>query len=162
MIRRSPSSGATSGAAVRALLSDRRGVAAVEFALLAPVMTTLVFGMVDFGTLLYQSMEVQVAAHAGADYAIKNGWNSTAVAAAVTGATSMTISASPVPAQVSACVVSGVLTTTTSTTCPAGSTQTTPGSYVQVNARATFTPLIPWSVFGLPTSLAAQAMVRTS
>jgi len=162
MIRRSHPSRAVSGATLRACLSDHRGVAAMEFALLAPVLTTLVIGLVDFGNLAYASMEVQVAAHAGADYALHSGWNSTAIASAVTGATGMTINASPAPAQVSACVVSGVLTATTNTTCPTGSTQSTPGTYVQVSAQAAFTPLVAWSIFGLPTSLTAQSMVRIS
>jgi Flp pilus assembly protein TadG len=160
MTKRLQPSRAPSSVAWRSCLSDRRGVAAVEFALLAPVVTTLLIGLVDFGQVIYQSMEVQVAAHAGADYAMLNGWNSSGVTSAVTGATSMTINASPAPALVSACVVNGVITTTTDATCPTGSSQTTPGTYVEVYSQATFTPLIPWSIFGLPTSLAAQAMVR--
>jgi len=157
MIRRFHQSSARPAVALRACLSDRRGVAAVEFALLAPVLTVLVFGLVDFGTMAYQVMEVEAAAHAGADYAIHSGWNATAVEAAVQNATSMTINASPLPSQMSACMVSGALVTTTTGTCASGAT---PGSYVLVSAQATFTPLIAWAAFGLPTSLTAQAMVR--
>ena len=142
---------------VRRCLSDQRGAAAVEFALLTPVLTVLMFGTVDLGSLAYQSMQVEAAASAGAAYAIHSGWNASAIASAVTSATSLTVAASPSPSVVLACVTNGVLVTTQTLTCPSGGAA---GSYVVVNAQATFTPIIDWAAFSLPSTLSAQAMVR--
>jgi Flp pilus assembly protein TadG len=139
------------------LLTDRGGAAGVEFALLMPTLVLLVIGAVDIGTLAFQSSEVAEAAHAGAQYALKYGWNQTGVQTAVTSSTPLPVAASPAPALVKACVVSGVVTTTTLSTCTGGGA---PGSYVQVTARASVSPLIVWSSLATPNTLSAHAMVR--
>jgi Flp pilus assembly protein TadG len=149
------------------LLRDRCGATAVEFALLAPVLTVMLLGIVDFGNLAYAQMQVATSAQAGADYALHNGFNATAIQTAVTSATSRTVTASPAPAQVTGCVTNNVLVTTTGTSCPSGGS---PGTYVVVNATSTFTPLVTfktynghrWQAFSLPTSLTAKAAIRIS
>ena len=50
----------------------RRGVSAVEFALVLPVLLTLVGGAVDFGRCFYTYVAVTNAARAGAEYASTN------------------------------------------------------------------------------------------
>ena len=47
----------------------RRGVSAVEFALVLPVLLTLVGGAVDFGRCFYTHIAVTNAARAGAEFA---------------------------------------------------------------------------------------------
>jgi len=42
-------------------LADRCGAAGVEFALLLPVLVTLLIGMFDYGALAYQTMQVSAA-----------------------------------------------------------------------------------------------------
>jgi Flp pilus assembly protein TadG len=139
------------------LAADRCGAAGVETALILPVLSVLLMGMFDYGQLAYQTMQVSAAAHAGADYALRNGWNLTAVQSAVTSATAMPVSASPAPTLSKACVVSGAIVVTTGSTCTSGGT---PGSYVIVNAQATFSPLVSWSALALPSTITAQAAVR--
>ena len=139
------------------LWADRDGASAVEFALLVPALVILVIGTVDMGQLAYQYMQVSAAAHAGAQYALRNGWNASAITTAVTGSTPLTVTATPAPQQITACVTGGAVVATTQTTCSGGGT---PGTYVQVNVQAAITPLITWSAFNLPTSLSSQAMVR--
>jgi Flp pilus assembly protein TadG len=134
-------------------------VAAIEFGLLAPVLMVLLFGLVDVGALTYQEMEVVAAAHAGAAYVIQNGYSAGGVSTAVTGATGMTITATPAPSTQSACANTGALVVTANATCSDGSK---PGTYVVITAQATFTPIITWTSFGLPSSLTAQTMVRIS
>ncbi len=146
-------------AAIGRFLSDRGGAAAVEFALLAPVLVALLFGTIDLGALAYQSMEVQAAAHAGADYALRSGWNSSAIQTAVTGATSFTVTANPAPILMLGCITSGALVVANNSTCPSGQAA---GNYVTVSARAAFTPILAWSAVGLPATLSAQATVRIS
>jgi len=88
-------------------IADRAGSASVEFALLLPLLSTLVVGMIDYTQLAYQSMEVGAAAHAGADYALHSGFSSSGIAGAVTAATGLAISASPAPLLSTACVTGG-------------------------------------------------------
>jgi Flp pilus assembly protein TadG len=141
----------------RQALADRTGAVGLEFALLLPAMVLLLMGMFDYGSLSYQTMEVTAAAHAGADYALHNGWNATAVQTAVTSATGLSVTASPAPALSKACVTNNALVVTTGTTCPSGGA---PGNYAIVNAQAPFTPLVSWSAFVMPSTISAQAAVR--
>lgn len=141
----------------RTLLENRSGAAAVEFALLLPMLVLLVIGMVDYAALAYQSMEIYASAHAGADYALKNGWDSAAIQAAVSAATPLAATASPAPQQSKACVTGGVLVVTAGSTCPSGGT---PGTYVTVSAQTAFAPIVSWSSLVMPSSLSAQAVVR--
>lgn len=141
------------------LLSDCGGSPAVEFGLLAPILVVILFGTIDLGALTYQSMEVAVAAHAGADYAMHSGWNSSSIQTAVTSATPIVVTASPAPTLTSYCITGGALVVANNSTCPSGQA---PGNYVTVSAHAVFTPIIAWSDFGLPSTLSAQATVRIS
>ena len=149
----------TSEVAEKSLLRHTGGAAGVEFALLLPTLIVLLIGALDVGTLVFEQMQVNAAAHAGALYALRYGWNLAGVQAAVTGSTGLTVTASPAPQTVKGCIVSGVFTvqSNTTTTCTGGGT---PGSYVQVNAQAAVSPLIVWSAIVMPTTLTAQAVIR--
>jgi hypothetical protein len=50
--------------------SDRRGVAAVEFAIIASFLLLLVLGLYDIGNAIHQRMLLQQALRAGGQYAI--------------------------------------------------------------------------------------------
>lgn len=147
----------TGHTSIREVLTDKGGASAVEFAIVLPVLILLLIGMFDYGALAFQTMEVSAAAHAGADYAIHNGWNSSAIQTAVTSATGLTVTASPAPQLSNGCLSGNTLVFTTGSTCTSGGT---PGSYVIVNARTPFSPLVAWSALPLPTTLSAQAVVR--
>jgi Flp pilus assembly protein TadG len=81
---------------------DDRGAAAVEFALVLPVLLLVIFGIIDFGRLLYAKITLSEAAHAGARAAALVGESAAQdeVAKSVTG---LDTSAGPVTATVSAC-----------------------------------------------------------
>jgi Flp pilus assembly protein TadG len=51
---------------IERLLSSRRGTAAIEFAMAAPLFLMLLFGSVEFGRLLWTKQALQEAATAGA------------------------------------------------------------------------------------------------
>ena len=139
------------------ILTARTGAAGIEFALLLPALTLLLMGVFDYGALAYQTMQVAAAAHAGADYALRNGWNQTAVQNAVTGATGLTVSANPAPALSKGCITGNALVITAGSSCPSGGT---PGSYVVVNAQSPFSPMLAWSALSFPSTITAQAAVR--
>jgi Flp pilus assembly protein TadG len=51
------------------IAGDRRGIAAVEFALLTPVFCLLLAGVIDLGGALYTKFKLDAAVTAGANYA---------------------------------------------------------------------------------------------
>jgi len=135
------------------------GVASVEFALGLPVLVTILTLLVDFGMGFYEKMEVEDAAQAGTHYAILYGWDSSAIQNAVTGATTLSgLSASPAPTKTCGCATGSAITVMDcSATCANG---LSPGTYVTVNAQATYTPLIAYPVFGSSVTLTAQSVAR--
>lgn len=124
---------------------NQRGIAAVEFALVATVLGLLLPAATDLALAVWANQQVGNAARAGAEYAAintaGNGYNSSAISTAATSATSR----------------SGVTATSTNycgTDSASGVTQTcilpcsctsgpTTGTYVSVTASATYTPILP-------------------
>ena len=81
------------------LAASRRGAAAVEFAIIVPVLATAVIGIANYGLVTFDKMELVNAARAGAQLAIANGDNSssadltaikTAVVASVSAGANLT------------------------------------------------------------------------
>ena len=140
-------------------LRSDRGVSAVEFALAAPLLATILTVLVDFGMGFYQKMQVEDAAQAGAQYALLYGWDSNAIQNAVTNATPLTgLTATPVPTQTCGCASgTSVTAAVCGSLCANGQSA---GTYVTVNAQATYTPLISYPVMGSTVTLSAQSMVR--
>ena len=100
-----------------------RGVAAVEFALLLPMLLLLIFGIIDFGRALNTQITLTQAAREGARLAALGQSSANVTSATQNAATGLT----PV--------------TVTVTTCPAGAGATANGT-VQVNYKFSFiTPL---------------------
>jgi Flp pilus assembly protein TadG len=125
-----------------ALLRSRSGNAAVEFALIAPLLLAMLVGMVDVGMGFYQEMEVENAAQVGAQYALVKGWDVTAVGTAVAQASTMSdISLAPAPSSQEWYGCASGTTITPSSQgdpCPAGGVAAT---YVTVTAQATYVPI---------------------
>jgi Flp pilus assembly protein TadG len=144
---------------IAALFRAREGNAALEFSIAAPILVVIFVPLIDIGMAVYQQMQVQDAAQAGAQYAMAHGWNSSAIQTAVTSATALaSVSASPAPAKSCGCPDdSSVGAAACGSTCPDGRAA---GTYVTVNAQATYTPLLPYPVLGTSVTLAAQATAR--
>lgn len=62
---------------------DRAGTAAVEFALIAPVVAIVLIGLTDWGLAIEQRERLQTAARAGAQIALFNPTDDAAIRAAV-------------------------------------------------------------------------------
>lgn len=65
--------------------SDRRGIAAVEFGLIAPVLVLVLLSVADLGNALQQSQRLTAAARAGALYAASFPTDAAGVQATVQG-----------------------------------------------------------------------------
>jgi Flp pilus assembly protein TadG len=151
------------GKRVRRLLAKastcERGVAAIEFGFVAPILALAIIGTVDLGLGVYRSMQVHTAAQAGAQYAMTHGFSSSGITNATTSATSFSaIAATPEPTKFCGCPsTSGVNTASCSTACPDASQ---PGTYVTVSAQGTYSTLIPWPMLPSSFAFAARSTVR--
>jgi Flp pilus assembly protein TadG len=134
-------------------------VSSVEFALAAPLLITILTVLVDFGVGFYEKMQVEDAAQAGAQYALIHGWDSSAIQNAVTNATTLSgVTASPVPTKTCGCPSGTAVTTATcGAVCSNGLSA---GTYVTVNAQASYTPWISYAVLGTNVTLTAQSVAR--
>jgi uncharacterized membrane protein len=138
---------------------SRAGLAAVEAALILPVLLLLATGLFDLGFAAYEAMQVQSAADAGAHYASKNTWDTTAITTAVTSATGGSgITANPAPAQFCACPAGGTLTTVScASTCANGDP---PSLYGRVSAQKLHSSALSFPGLPTPLTLKADAVVR--
>jgi Flp pilus assembly protein TadG len=136
------------------------GLAAIEFAVIAPLLVLMMVSTVDLGLGFYSAMQVQNAAQAGAQYAALHTFNATSISSAVLNATSFKgISASPSPIQFCGCPSkTTVATATCGTKCADG---TAAATYVRVSAKGTYTTLLPYPRIPSSFPLAAHSTVRT-
>jgi Flp pilus assembly protein TadG len=144
---------------IASVLQDCRAVSAVEFAVTAPLLIGMLIPLVDLGMGIAKNTQLHNAAQAGAQYALANGWDSTAIQNAVTNATKLSpIEALPAPSQSCGCPTG---TTVTAVSCGSVcSDGANAGTYVTVNARSSYTPVIPYPMLGSPVILVATSIVR--
>uniref|UniRef100_A0A974A5W6 Pilus assembly protein n=1 Tax=Bradyrhizobium septentrionale TaxID=1404411 RepID=A0A974A5W6_9BRAD len=144
---------------MRAAGLDRRGVAAIEFGIMIPVLSLMVVSVTDIGLALFHKMQVENAAQAGAQYAIVRGFDTTGVSNAVTAATNSTaITASPKPIQFCGCPTSaGVSTVSCGAVCPSGAQA---GTYAMVSAQGTYNTLINYQIVATTYTYSAQSTAR--
>ncbi len=152
----------------RRRFGNEDGVAALEFALVAPFLLLLLVGVVQLGLAMYQSMQVNAAVGGGVVYAAARGFDPAGISAAVTSAASLpasfgAVTATPAPAAFCGCpdaagsvTVLGSAPPCSTAVCADG---TAAGTYVQVGATLDRLVLLPIS-FGLPDTFAATAVVR--
>ena len=140
-------------------VGDTSGVAAIEFGIIVPILVLMVVASVDIGMGFYRKMQVEDAAQAGAEWAIKNGFDANAISNAVTSATSApAISVSPTPVQFCGCAGgSSIGTVTCGTTCSGG---TQAGTYTTVSAQMTYNTLLPYGFFPSAYNFSSQSTVR--
>ena len=149
---------------LKAMFAASGGMAAVEFAIGVPILLALLVPACDLGMGFSQKLQVWQAAQAGAQYALANGFASTAIQNAVTGATSLSsISATPAPVESCGCPTGSALAAANPAVppctgkCPNGAQS---GTYVTVSATAIYYPLIPYPTLGSSVTLTAQSLVR--
>jgi Flp pilus assembly protein TadG len=138
---------------------DRSGVAAVELALIAPVLTLMMVAVTDIGMGIYRKMQVEHAAQVGAQYAMRNGFDANAISNAVISATRVSsITAFPAPVNFCGCATaSGVSTVSCGTTCPGGAVA---GTYTTVSAQGTYSSLLNYQCVPQNYNFSAQSTAR--
>ncbi len=149
------------------LTRDRRGVAAVEFALIVPVLLILLGGAADFGLIMTARSKLANGVAQGVQYALLTGPGATqaairtavqagaarsglaqTVAVAVSGPACYCTSGQPVALSTTSTALSA--TNTCTGTCPAGTTG--PGAYARIVATFSYVPLMPlYSAIGTTT-----------
>ncbi len=116
----------------------RAGNVAIEFALIVPILVTLMMGVTDYGIEVYCDSELQQAVRAGAEYVNNSGHSqdTAGIEAAVNGASGLPGITVVTPTASYQCsdgtVVAGV-----NSTCTNGSAT---GSYMTISASYTYTP----------------------
>ena len=137
----------------------KSGVAALEFGIISPVLIAVLLPLIDVGLGLYQEMEVENAAQAGAQYAMVHGWNSANIQSAITNATTLaSVSAAPAPAKTCGCPGG---TSVTAATCNSNCTDGQQArTYVTASAQAVYTPLVSYVGIGTSVTISRQSTVR--
>ena len=138
------------------IVADRRGSTAVEFALVIPVLLLFLGGLVDFGRAFYYQTELSQALRSGMQYALKAPTDTAGIMSVIGQSTSISVN---------------TLTPVTFCQCYDGaniscsSTCVVPGpmrNYVKLEAKFSYTPLIPTMAGLLPASpLDSVLIVRT-
>ena len=126
------------------LPQDRRAVAALEFAMVLPILLILFGGVIDFGQALYCRNVIANALAAGAQYAVMNASTATSatiqsMTQSVSGLTGITVT---VTGPTGYCITGYPPTTTSAiagSTCTDGSTA---GTYVTITASFSFSGLL--------------------
>jgi Flp pilus assembly protein TadG len=137
---------------------DNTGAAAIELAIVAPMLAIVLVGVAELGFAIRERMQVQEAAAAGALYAAQHGWNSAAISSAVTANDSEGgVTATPAPTEFCGCPsASGIAAATCGATCPDSILART---YVTVGASTNRVTIFPGSL-PLPTVLTASVTTR--
>lgn len=143
----------------QAALRNTSGVAAIEFAVMIPLLSLMVVSVSDIGLAVYRKMQVENAAQAGAQYAIVHGFDTSGISSAVTSATNSTsITASPAPVQFCGCPTSkGLSSVSCGTVCTGGAQA---GTYATVSAQATYHTLINYQIVAATYTYNAQSTTR--
>jgi len=134
-------------------IKSRRGAAAVEFAIMIPVISALMVGLADFGMAMFDKMELTSAARAGAQMALLDSSSSSAIKQVVVDSTDLGISTSDVTTTETCECADG-----TSVTCGATCSDSSSNQYYYaVSVSYDHTLLIT----GTAITLTGSATVRT-
>jgi len=76
---------------LKGLRRSERGAAAVEFALLIPIISAVLLGLVNYGLAMFDKMELTSATRAGAQLALLDTSDTTAIKQAVVDSTNLSL-----------------------------------------------------------------------
>src|SRR5262245_49244411 len=118
---------------LKALFRDKRGVSAIEFGFIAPILVGVVIGTTDAGLITYHYYDMDAAVGSGAQYVMRGGSDmSVAQAVVSSGWTTRSKAASIAVQQFCRCAAT---IAQCSITCPDG---TTPQGFTTISASDTY------------------------
>lgn len=136
---------------------DRRGVSAIEFAIIAPVLIAMMVCITDFGLGYYADTQLSSAAQAGAAYAVQKGYDAAGMSTAAQAASRLS-NVGVAPSEFCGCPgANGVVSATCTATCSDGLRA---GTFAQVTATTDYTPLISYPGLSAVFHLREQATAR--
>ncbi len=135
-----------------ALRRSRDGVAALEFALTAPVLILLMVGAISFGAAYRVKMQVGNAARAGAAYASAHGFSQSGITAAAQNATALSTDVGVAAAN----ATSSCVDPATGTITGAGEAKTCPGTGSAPGTYVTVTTQLPYKLILTPPGMASS------
>lgn len=159
----------------RLSLGARRGVAALEFALVAPFLILALVGIVDLVHLIHDQMALSQILTAGAQYAFRQGQSGTETGTTLdTDVTNFINTTSPVTLASISAVFNGGDNTATNYYCVAGTTPvytksssgttcadgSTAGQFLAISATVTPTAFFSMDAYFIPSVLSSSVTVR--
>jgi Flp pilus assembly protein TadG len=147
------------------LLRDRRGVAAVEFALVCSLLLIMLGGITDFGLALRDKSRLANAVAQGVQYAYLHASSVTTgqIQSVVQGSSSLSGVTATVTGPACYCIT-GTTPTLSSAACaptPTCADGTAPGTYVVISATYPFSAILPgFSRMAGTTTITEAATVR--
>jgi len=130
------------------------GAAAVEFALIVPVVLAALTGIVNYGLAMYNKMELVSAARAGAQQAIIDRTDTTAIKNAVVNSTNVGVTTADVTTTESYLCADGTVVTLSTDTCVNNDPKQ---FFMTVTVNQSFTLLL----LGTTVGLSGSVKVRT-
>ena len=138
------------------LLGSRSGNVAISTGLIAPVLILIFSGVVDLGRAFYDATSLTSAVHAGAQYALRAPNSDPQIKQTVKDAS--TLSGQDVTVDVRRfCECPDGFATSCTATCSNGNLR----RFVEVSATVPFSKIMTSSSIVVPSSLSAQAVMRT-
>ena len=141
-----------------------QGTALVELALVTPILLLLLFGAVDLGHAYYVNLEVENAAHAGAEYGSINPTLTSGITAAALQSAPNVANLTVTPPTWGCECSDGSSYYGNCSTTPVCLVSTTRGGNVvhrvQVTTSSVYTTLVPWPGIRSSITLSATATVR--
>ncbi len=129
------------------------GAAAVEFALILPILFSVVVGISDFGVVMMRKNDINIVINTGFHYALLKNDSASSIERAMTNATSinpLTVSATQM------CLCPNNITVSCNNQC---SDATPPARYYRLEAEAAINPIFT-ALLTNPYTIKAFAMVR--
>nr|WP_245214706.1 TadE/TadG family type IV pilus assembly protein [Pararoseomonas indoligenes] len=126
---------------------DRRGIGAVEFALIAPVLLLLLFSMYDVANAMWRSTRLEMAARAGAQYAYAKPQDTAGITNTVLGQLSGWQNVTVSSPQMTCKCDNGAAIDCTAGSCLMGSTLQAPIGYISIVVTQPFQSISPFSSY---------------
>jgi Flp pilus assembly protein TadG len=121
----------------------RRGIAATEFALVAPVMTLMLFSLYDISTALWRRTRLEMAARAGAQYAFARPQDSDGIVSTVRSQLSGWTDIAVLPVTMTCKCDNGAAASCSAGVCTNGTAATAPIGYVSITVTQPYQYISP-------------------